>query len=54
MDDSKNYNVQDRYKAWTLDLIKKDLQAKAHPFAVCMENFQHDLNIGGGIRGNKK
>lgn len=50
MDDSKQYNVQDRYKAWTLDLIKKDLQATAHPFAVCMENFQHDFNIGTVIR----
>ncbi len=47
---SNGFNVQDRYKAWTLDLIKKDLEATSFPFAVCMENFQHDMNIGGVIR----
>lgn len=49
---TKGWNVIDRYKAWTLDLIKKDLKATAHPFAVCMENFQHDMNVGCGLRNS--
>lgn len=48
-------NVSDRYKldrhtAWTVDLIKKDLQKTAFPFAVCMENWAGDFNISTTLR----
>jgi len=48
-------NVADRYKndrlnRWTVDLIKRDLQQKAFPYAVCMENFLGDFNISSVTR----
>lgn len=51
----QNWNVSDQYKKdkltqWTKELIKKDLQQKAFPYAVLMENFMGDFNIGTVIR----
>jgi tRNA G18 (ribose-2'-O)-methylase SpoU len=51
----QNFNVSDKYKldrltAWTKDLIKKDLQQKAFPYAVCMENWLGDFNLSSIIR----
>lgn len=43
-------NVKDDYMGWTQDLIKKDLQTKAFPFAVLMENFVGNFNIGSVFR----
>lgn len=48
-------NIIDRYKQdrlthWTTELIKKDLQANSFPYAVLMENFAGDFNIGTVIR----
>lgn len=48
-------NILDKYKndrltKWTTELIKKDLQAKAFPYAVMMENFAGDFNISTVIR----
>lgn len=48
-------NVLDKYKndrltKWTADLIKKDLQQKAFPYAVCMENWLGDFNLSSVIR----
>lgn len=40
----------DRFMKWTDDLIKKDLQKKAFPFAVLMENFQGDFNLSSVLR----
>jgi tRNA G18 (ribose-2'-O)-methylase SpoU len=48
-----NYNVIDKYKLltkWTTELIKDDLKKNAFPFAVLMENFMGDFNIGTVIR----
>ncbi len=50
-----NWNVADKYKldrltAWTKDLIKKDLQSKAFPYAVMMENWVGDFNLSSLIR----
>jgi tRNA G18 (ribose-2'-O)-methylase SpoU len=55
-EDISKLNVSDRYKndrhiRWTVDLIKQDLQQKAFPYAVCMENFQGDFNLSSVIRG---
>jgi len=50
-----NRNVLDKYKndrlvKWTTELIKQDLQSKAFPYAVLMENFQGDFNLSSVIR----
>lgn len=43
-------NVADRYKESTLEEIRDDLRATSHPFAVMMENWKGDFNIGTCIR----
>jgi tRNA G18 (ribose-2'-O)-methylase SpoU len=43
-------NVVDRYRYWTIDAIKADLDASRHPFHVAIENWQHDMNIGSIVR----
>ena len=43
-------NVADRYRYWSLDAIVADLDSRRHPFAVAIENWQHDLNIGTVVR----
>lgn len=43
-------NVVDKYKEWSTESIKKDLQRTANPFAVCMEHWQGDFNISTLIR----
>ena len=43
-------NVVDRYKNWSTESIRKDLQRTANPFAVCMEHWQGDFNISTLIR----
>ena len=51
----QNWNVIDKYKndrltKWNKELIKKDLKQKAFPYAILMENFLGDFNIGTVIR----
>lgn len=43
-------NVIDQYRYWTLDAIVKDLDTKRHDFAVAVENWEHDFNIGTVVR----
>jgi tRNA G18 (ribose-2'-O)-methylase SpoU len=43
-------NVIDRYKSWSTESIKKDLQRTSNPFAVCMEHWQGDFNISTLMR----
>ena len=43
-------NVVDRYRYWTVEAIKADLDTHRHPFHVAIENWQHDLNIGTVVR----
>jgi tRNA G18 (ribose-2'-O)-methylase SpoU len=43
-------NVVDRYRYWSLDAIVADLDTRRHDFAVAIENWQHDLNIGTVVR----
>jgi tRNA G18 (ribose-2'-O)-methylase SpoU len=45
-----NRNVNDLYKAWTEDLIREDLKKRSFNFAVLMENFVGDFNIGSVLR----
>ncbi len=43
-------NVIDRYRYWTVDAVRKDLDTTRHPFHVAIENWQHDMNIGSIVR----
>ena len=43
-------NVIDRYRYWRLDAIVADLDTRRHEFAVAIENWRHDLNIGTVVR----
>jgi tRNA G18 (ribose-2'-O)-methylase SpoU len=43
-------NVVDRYRYWTLAAIVADLDTRRHDFAVAIENWQHDMNIGTVVR----
>jgi tRNA G18 (ribose-2'-O)-methylase SpoU len=48
--DGDRRNVVDRYRYWTVDAIVADLDTRRHPFAVAIENWRHDLNIGTVVR----
>ncbi len=43
-------NVVDRYRYWTVEAIRADLDPRRMPFHVAIENWQHDLNIGTVVR----
>jgi tRNA G18 (ribose-2'-O)-methylase SpoU len=43
-------NVVDRYRYWRLEAIVADLDTRRHEFAVAIENWQHDMNIGTVVR----
>lgn len=43
-------NVADRYRYWTVEAVREDLRARAHPFHVAVETWQHDFNIGAVVR----
>ncbi|HKC29487.1 MAG TPA: RNA methyltransferase [Jatrophihabitans sp.] len=48
--DGDRRNVVDRYRYWSLEAIIADLDTRRHPFAVAIENWRHDLNIGTVVR----
>jgi tRNA G18 (ribose-2'-O)-methylase SpoU len=43
-------NVVDKYRYWSIAAIVADLDRHRHPFAVAIENWQHDMNIGSIVR----
>jgi len=43
-------NVLDKYRYWTNEAIKEDLNAQNHPLQIAIENWQHDFNIGTIVR----
>lgn len=43
-------NVVDRYRYWSLEAIRADLDRRRHDFHVAIENWQHDFNIGTIVR----
>ncbi|MCW2867110.1 MAG: rRNA methyltransferase, partial [Marmoricola sp.] len=43
-------NVVDRYRYWTIEAIRADLDTRRHDFHVAIENWQHDANIGAVVR----
>jgi tRNA G18 (ribose-2'-O)-methylase SpoU len=48
--DGDRRNVVDRYRYWTVEAIVADLDRRRHAFAVAIENWQHDMNIGTVVR----
>jgi tRNA G18 (ribose-2'-O)-methylase SpoU len=48
--DGDRRNVIDRYRYWRVDAIVADLDTHRHDFAVAIENWRHDLNIGTVVR----
>jgi tRNA G18 (ribose-2'-O)-methylase SpoU len=48
--DGDRRNVADRYRYWRVEAIVADLDSRRHAFAVAIENWQHDLNIGTVVR----
>lgn len=43
-------NVIDKYRYWTVEAIKNDLDKSRFDLQVAIENWQHDLNIGTIVR----
>lgn len=43
-------NVLDKYRYWTIEAIKDDLDKSRVSLHVAIENWQHDLNIGTIVR----
>ena len=43
-------NVLDKYRYWTVEAIKADLDKSRVSLHVAIENWQHDLNIGTIVR----
>jgi tRNA G18 (ribose-2'-O)-methylase SpoU len=43
-------NVIDKYKYWTGEAIKTDLDKTRIPLEIAIENWQHDMNIGTIVR----
>lgn len=43
-------NVVDKYRGWETDLIREDVQKNTFPYAVLMEQWQGDFNIGTLVR----
>ena len=43
-------NVVDRYRYWSVEAVKDDLDRRRHPFHVAIENWEHDRNIGTVVR----
>ena len=43
-------NVIDRYRYWRVEAIVADLDTRRHEFAIAIENWKHDLNIGTVVR----
>jgi tRNA G18 (ribose-2'-O)-methylase SpoU len=48
--DGDRRNVIDRYRYWSLEAIVADLDTRRHGFAVAIENWHHDRNIGTVVR----
>ncbi|MEP6710489.1 MAG: TrmH family RNA methyltransferase [Candidatus Saccharibacteria bacterium] len=43
-------NVEDKYRYWTVEAIKADLDEMRVDLHIAIENWQHDLNIGTIVR----
>lgn len=43
-------NVEDKYRYWTVEAIKADLDESRIDLEIAIENWQHDINIGTIVR----
>lgn len=43
-------NVEDKYRYWTVEAIKADLETRRVDLHIAIENWQHDMNIGTIVR----
>lgn len=43
-------NVVDKYRYWSVEAIKADLDQYRHPLHVAVENWEKDLNLGSIVR----
>lgn len=43
-------NVVDKYRLWTVEAIKADLDTSRAALHIAIENLEHDLNIGSIVR----
>lgn len=43
-------NVEDKYRYWSVEAIKADLDKNRVDLHVAIENWQHDMNIGTIVR----
>jgi len=43
-------NIVDKYREWSVDLIKDDLQKFNNNFIVCMDHISYDFNISQVLR----
>lgn len=43
-------NVEDKYRYWTVEAIKADLDKSRADLHIAIENWQHDMNIGTIVR----
>ena len=51
LDHGDRRNVLDRYRYWSVEAIKADLDARnRYPYEVAIENWTHDFNIGSAVR----
>lgn len=48
--DGDRRNVEDKYRYWTVEAIKKDLDKTKVDLHIAIENWQHDINIGTIVR----
>ena len=48
--DGDRRNVIDKYRYWTVEAIKADLDKTRLPLEIAIENWQHDMNIGTIVR----
>jgi tRNA G18 (ribose-2'-O)-methylase SpoU len=44
------HNVVDKYRYWTVEAVKADLDKSRVPLHIAIENWQHDFNIGTIVR----
>lgn len=51
LDEGDTRNVLDRYRYWTVEAIRNDLDnGKRYQYEVAIENWTHDFNIGSMVR----
>jgi len=50
LENGDSYNVVDKYRYWTVEAIKQDLDKSRTSLHIAIENWQHDFNIGTIVR----